>query len=126
MTAIMPEQHTETTDTTIGDRPAGMSDETWAIALDSRDASVESLRPAEYDRGGLELDILAALHKHGLIDLESVTVDVRDIEQGGMFAGVTFSGMVYQRPASLPPAAECARPAEDHLAATAEMVEAQA
>ena len=51
------------------------------------------------DTDALSQDIAAVLAAHGITGAD---VNVRQIEQGGMYAGVTISATAYERPAILP------------------------
>jgi hypothetical protein len=63
---------------------------------------------AGVDLAQLERDIAAVLVAHGLTDLDTVSVTAHEIVHGDAYAGVTVSAYAYERPAHLPPAAECA------------------
>lgn len=54
---------------------------------------------AVLNTAALTADIAAVLAAHGITGAD---VSVREIEQGGMYAGVTISAMAYERPAGLP------------------------
>lgn len=71
------------------------------------------------DMAALRADLAAVLAAHGI---PGADVDVREIVQGGAYAGVTVSAYAYDRPAHLPPASECARQSRSPLAELADRI----
>ncbi|MEU9843158.1 hypothetical protein AB0C69_28495 [Actinomadura sp. NPDC048032] len=57
----------------------------------------------KFDQAALREDLIAVLAMHGLLKLDSVTLDVVEINQGGEFAGVSITASAYERPGTLPP-----------------------
>lgn len=85
----------------------------------------ENRIPDEFATLSLTADILDVLCKHGFSP-RFEDVKVRPMMQGGVVAGVSIDGCVFQRPKHLPPASAYRRTTGDPLDAAAEQAEALA